>query len=101
MERIKSMFSFIFKDIFEKFFSSWLIASAAVLIFQEGAISIENTDVFSFIILFFIAFSAICCIHKISEKYLNVILVLSVLVFSLSVLVRSDNIYVFIVLGIS
>ncbi|MBR5497329.1 MAG: DUF2079 domain-containing protein [Clostridia bacterium] len=100
MERIKSMCSFIFKNIFEKFFSSWLIASAAVLIFQEGAISIENTDVFSFIILFFIAFSAICCIHKISEKYLNAILVLSVLVFSLSVLVRSNNIYVFIVLGI-
>lgn len=100
MKRLKKIFDFIFVNVFEKFFASWFMSSAVILMMQSGAINIDNVNYPAFIVSFAIFYIAGCCIHSISRKYLNLILVISVLLFSLIVMMNEKNIYVFIALAI-
>lgn len=100
MKRFKKIAGFIFGNVFEKFFASWFMASAVIIMFSNGVITLDNVNYSAFTVSFVIFFIAVCCIHNISRKYLNLILVVSVLLFSLSVLMIENNIYVFIALAI-
>lgn len=100
MNRIKQIADFIAGCIFEKFFASWFLSSAVVLMLCGGNISLDNVNLFTFVIAFFASFIVINCAQRVSHDAVNIILVLSVLLFSILLLMHENNIYTFIALAV-
>ncbi len=89
-----------FKDFFAKFFAAWFLASSVVLLSGNGVISLNNVNVVNFALAFV---SSVAVIWAASSRFKDCvygILVFAVLVFSLLLLMQSNDIYTFIATGI-
>lgn len=100
MKRVKRIFDFVFCKPFEKFFAAWLFSAAIIMAAYTDTISLDNINITNFIILFFAAFILIACIEKRFSGAVYPILVFSVLIFSMILLVLSNNIYTFSALAV-
>lgn len=100
MNRLKKMSKFLFADVFEKFFASWLFAGAVIMPSFSGVISIGSIDITGTIILFVLCYM---CLSIASQKLRGIVyavLPLSVLLFSCTLLYYNQSIYTFIILAL-
>lgn len=100
MNKIKNVSELILTNIFERFFASWFLSSAVVFMLGDGTISLENADIVAFAVVFPITFLIMSVTEILCKNTVHLMLVLSVLVFSIILLIRENNIYTFIALAI-
>ena len=100
MEKIKKVFGFFAGSFFEKVIAAWLFASAVFTVSAFNGISLENTNILVYSVIFLISFLIFCIAEIIKQGISKAILVFSVFAFSLVVLMNNNSIYSFIALGI-
>lgn len=97
---MKKLSYFIFSNLFEKFFASWFFSSAIIILLYPDSIRLENTNATGFITAFFAVYILISCIEYKYCGTVQAMLVFSFLIFSVFLLISSNNIYTFLPLAI-
>lgn len=100
MDKLKNVFGIFSKNFFEKFFSAWFLSSAIIITTAVEKIELGNINVPVFIAVFAAVYLFVTFIGVLRENSVFTILVLSVLLFALSVLVLSSSIYTYLAFGI-
>ena len=100
MDKLKNVFGIFSKNFFEKFFSAWFLSSAIIITTAVEKIELGNINIPVFIAVFAAVYLFVTFIGVLRENSVFTILVLSVLLFALSVLVLSSSIYTYLAFGI-
>ncbi len=100
MEKLKKVFIIFSKNFFEKFFSAWFLSSAVIISVTVEQVAIDSIDIPVFVAVFVASFLLISLVGELRKNSVFTILPLSVLVFSMFLLVLSNNIYTYIAVGI-
>lgn len=100
MDKLKNVFGIFSKNFFEKFFSAWFLSSAIIITTAVEKIELRNINIPVFIAVFAAVYLFVTFIGLLRENSVFTILVLSVLLFALSVLVLSSSIYTYLAFGI-
>lgn len=100
MDKLKNGFGIFSKNFFEKFFSAWFLSSAIIITTAVEKIELGNINVPVFIAVFAAVYLFVTFVGVLRENSVFTILVLSVLLFALSVLVLSSSIYTYLAFGI-
>lgn len=99
MEKLRKVFNIFSNHFFEKFFSAWFLSSAVILFVTVEAIAIDSINIPAFFALFVSSFLVISLLGEIRKNSVFIILPLTVLVFSMFLLVLSNSIYTYIAVG--
>ncbi len=100
MDKLKNVFGIFSKNFFEKFFSAWFLSSAIIITTAVEKIELGNINITVFVAVFAAVYLLINLIGEIRKDSVFTVLVLSVLLFALSVLVLSSSIYTYLAFGI-
>lgn len=100
MDKLKNGFGIFSKNFFEKFFSAWFLSSAIIITTAVEKIELGNINIPVFIAVFAAVYLFVTFVGLLRENSVFTILVLSVLLFALSVLVLSSSIYTYLAFGI-
>ena len=100
MDKLKNVFGIFSKNFFEKFFSAWFLSSAIIITTAVEKIELGNINIPVFIAVFAAVYLFVTFVGELRENSVFTILVLSVLLFALSVLVLSSSIYTYLAFGI-
>lgn len=100
MDKLKNVFGIFSKNFFEKFFSAWFLSSAIIITTAVEKIELGNINIPVFIAVFAAVYLFVTFVGVLRENSVFTILVLSVLLFALSVLVLSSSIYTYLAFGI-
>ena len=100
MDKLKNVFGIFSKNFFEKFFSAWFLSSAIIITTAVEKIELRNINIPVFIAVFAAVYLFVTFVGLLRENSVFTILVLSVLLFALSVLVLSSSIYTYLAFGI-
>lgn len=100
MEKIKKLTDMISASFFEKLFISWFFSGTAAIFTGGEDILLTAGNITSFIIVFISFFVIASCIEHMRKGSAKGILVVSVLIFALAFLVKSDSIFSFIPVAI-
>ena len=100
MEYLKRIKDFLFANFFEKFFAAWMMASAVIIGTSLETIDIGNINIVVFAFGFVASYVFISLLAGRRRNSVPLFLMLSVLLFSMMLLIYSNTIYTYIATAI-
>ena len=100
MEKLKKMVAVFSENFFEKFFSAWFLSSAVILMVNVNEIAIDTVNIPLFVVMFIASYLLVSFAGALCGKSVPAILTVSVLLFSVFLVMRSQSIYTYIAAGL-